>query len=724
MRIKIYKSLNKRIFFISIILLINSFFIYSQTNNPPSISAEGNQVFCPSGSINIVTNFTITDPDDTGIEFFYIQISSGYDINSDNLILDGNHPTISSSWNQNEGKLTLESSTIGGEILFADLENAVKNIIFSSSNANITNGRTFSLTVKDKNYLPSTDHFYEFVDAQSITWSDAKTEAETRTFYGRQGYLATLTNQEEADFAGKQASGAGWIGGSDEETEGIWKWVTGPEAGTIFWEGAVNGSSPNFAFWNENEPNNSGDEDYAHITDPSIGIQGAWNDLPDEGGTGLYVPRGYIVEYGSPSDPPLNISASTNIYIPEITSTQGTTICESGLATISATSTEGDIFWYESSDINDQQEIGIGNDFTVNVTQTTIYYAAVSINGCETFSRTPVTITVNERPSITNFTNDLICSGKANLSAEASDGDIYWFDSLTSTTPLYIGNNFETPDLVATTRYYVEANVSNCISSSRTEVVAEVDSSIPDFDVAMSNYILCEDIGSIDLETINAQGNYTYEWKKDGDRISGNSSSINVNSDGIYTVSATSQAGCSSPEETIIVTKSQKSDLTKDDIRILDDLNNNSIEVINFNIGIGDYEFAIDDILGPYNNNGMFENLTPGVHTLYIRDRGGCGIQEYLFSILEYPDFFTPNGDNQNEIWNVNGYNKSYFTDSNLFIYNRYGNLIYEMTENSEGWDGTYGGKKLPENTYWFRAVLTDINGYSIEKFGNISLIR
>ena len=46
------------------------------------------------------------------------------------------------------------------------------------------------------------------------------------------------------------------------------------------------------------------------------------------------------------------------------------------------------------------------------------------------------------------------------------------------------------------------------------------------------------------------------------------------------------------------------------------------------------------------------------------------------------------------------------------------------MTENSEGWDGTYGGKKLPENTYWFRAVLTDINGYSIEKFGNISLIR
>ena len=90
--------------------------------------------------------------------------------------------------------------------------------------------------------------------------------------------MATLTSQEESDFAGKQASGAGWIGGSDEETEGEWKWVTGPEAGTVFWNGEVNGSTSNFAFWNNNEPNNLGVEDYAHITDPTIGMPGAWND--------------------------------------------------------------------------------------------------------------------------------------------------------------------------------------------------------------------------------------------------------------------------------------------------------------------------------------------------------------------------------------------------------------------------------------------------------------
>ncbi|PQJ80263.1 T9SS type B sorting domain-containing protein [Polaribacter porphyrae] len=719
-----FKSIHFSNLLSSIVFLFCCITFYAQTNNAPSITAQGRQIFCPGSPINIVTDFTISDPNSATVEFFFIQISTGYQIGFDLLRLEGSYPNIVTNWNQNDGKLTLFSVNNQG-ILLTNLEDAVKNIIFTTSTINVSAEKTFSLSIDEANYLPLTGHFYEFVERPNILWTQARVEAETRTYFGRKGYLATLTSQEEADFVGKQASGAGWIGGSDQETEGEWKWVTGPEAGTIFWRGQISGTTPNFAFWNRGEPNNFNDEDYAHITDPDVGIFGSWNDLPNEGGTGLFIPKGYLVEYGAPGDPSLQIVASTSIYIPQITSTTNATICESGTATISATSNEGEIFWYDNPNIGTQPELARGNDLTINnITSTTQYYASIVVNGCTTLPRIPVTITLNQKPTITSVTNDIICSGAAILSAEASEGNVYWYETETSTTPIFVGDNYKTPNLTATTSYFIEANNSNCISANRTEVTAVVDNTIPSFEIAQTNYVLCKDVGSVDLETINAQGNYRYVWKKEGASLSEQTSTINVNSSGTYTVSAVSDAGCTSLEQTIVVTESEKSNLTKDDIIITDDSKNNSIQVVNLNLGSGNYDFAIDNINGIYNSSGFFQNLSTGIHTLYIRDKNGCGTQEYQFSILAYPRFFTPNGDNENDLWMIDGYDKAFYTKSNIYIYNRYGNLMYTIEQNDQGWDGNYGSKKLPENTYWFRVVLTDINGYSIEKIGNISLIR
>ncbi|APZ45450.1 hypothetical protein BW723_03660 [Polaribacter reichenbachii] len=713
-------------------LTIGSFF-YAQTDLAPTISADGRQTFCPGSPINIVTNFTITDPDDTTIARFYIQISTGYQFNFDLLELEGNHPNITTSWNSLEGKLTLTSANLGSEILLSDLENAVKDVVFTTNSNNITPEKFFSLSIGDANYLPSTDHFYEFISQSGITWTDAKIAAENRTYYGRQGYLATLTNQIEANFAGEQASGAGWIGGSDEETEGVWKWVTGPEAGTVFWNGQGNGSSPagEFANWHTagNEPNDfGGNEDYAHITHPNLGVPGKWNDLPNISGVppgDNYYPQGYIVEYGIPSDPTLNIVASTSIYIPQITSTINATVCDSGSATISAIPSEGVIFWFINSDINSQTELAIGNSITVNnITQTTTLFASIVINGCTTLPRIPVTITVIEEPTITNKTDDLICSGTATLSASASDGDVYWYESTTSTTPIYIGDNFTTPNLNTTTSYYAEANNSGCNSSARTEVIAVVDNTIPEFEVLQNTYILCADIGSIDLETINPQRNYSYVWKKEGELLSGNSSTLNINTSGNYTVSAISDAGCESLAQTILVKDSEKATITIDDVLISDDSDNNSIQIINSDLGSGEYEFAIDDEFGTFKSDGFFDNLSTGIHTLYIKDIGGCGTETFVFSVLAYPKFFTPNEDGTNDYWKISGFDTTFYTSSEVLIYNRYGNLIYQFNENSQGWDGYYQGKKLPSNSYWFKARLTDVNGLSIEKTGNFSLIR
>ncbi len=286
-------------------------------NDPPVLLATGNQTYCIGTSQPIVETVSITDTDDTTTSSVFIQVSNGYVNGEDLLTLTGSHPNITASWDAVQGELSLT-----GPALYTEFEAAVSDVEFSSSSLNPSGIRQFSITVGEANYLPPTGHYYEFVSMPGITWTAARDAAALSNYYGLQGYLATLTTQVEADFSGSQTTGVGWIGASDAATEGDWQWVTGPEAGTSFWSGGVGGTELTFAFWNNNEPNDypdgpttPGEENYAHITDPSVTTQpGSWNDLPNAGGGGAYAPQGYVVEYGGTiGDPVLSITATTTL---------------------------------------------------------------------------------------------------------------------------------------------------------------------------------------------------------------------------------------------------------------------------------------------------------------------------------------------------------------------------------------------------------------------------
>lgn len=451
---------------------------FAQTNIPPNLVAAGDQFYCPLSQINIATSFNIIDPDDTEIEALNIQISTGYVQGEDLLILTGVHPNIVSTWNGNEGKLILRG--IGNALIsYVDLIAAVNNVVFQSSSPNVTGEKFFSFTIGDANYLPSTGHYYEYVSNPGITWSNARTLAQTYSYFGLQGYLATITSPEEAQLSGEQAAGAGWIGGSDEANEGVWRWMTGPEAGTIFWNGGINGSSPNYANWNTNEPNNCcGGEDYAHITAPGIGVDGSWNDLSNTGSldpSSDYHPKGFIVEYGgTPGDPVIDISASTKITVNEITSFTPAVNCGAGSLTLNANAMVGSVLWYDVP--SGGTPVGSGNTFNTPVINTsTTYYALASYNGCTEGIRQPVNATINTIPDITSVTDDLVCdSGSGTLSASAFNGTINWYATSVGGPILSSGNTFNTPIINTTTTYFVDATFNGCTTLTRTPVTVTV----------------------------------------------------------------------------------------------------------------------------------------------------------------------------------------------------------------------------------------------------------
>lgn len=193
--------------------------------------------------------------------------------------------------------------------------------------------------------------------------------------------------------------------------------------------------------------------------------------------------------------------------------------------------------------------------------------------------------------------------------------------------------------------------------------------------------------------------NYLYEWQLNGNSLPASTSFIDVNETGTYTVIITDPNGCSNTRE-ISVIPSEIGNIESIEVTGTD--NTNTI-VINVS-GNGDYEFSLDYENGFYQSEHVFNNISPGFHTIYVRDKNGCGITSQIFSILGFPKFFTPNGDGQNDFWKLDGVNFDLYPGLIVSIYNRYGKLITTQDANSSGWDGSYNGSQLPNTDYWFTA--------------------
>ncbi|WP_238160847.1 T9SS type B sorting domain-containing protein [Flavobacterium cupreum] len=120
--------------------------------------------------------------------------------------------------------------------------------------------------------------------------------------------------------------------------------------------------------------------------------------------------------------------------------------------------------------------------------------------------------------------------------------------------------------------------------------------------------------------------------------------------------------------------------------------------------GYGDFEYSIDGT--NYQDSNYFSNVPGGTYVAYVRDKEGCGSDSKEVTVIDYPKFFTPNNDGHNDLWQIKSIHK--FPNSKITIFDRYGKLLTELSENDFGWNGFYNGKEMPSDDYWFKANLNN----------------
>lgn len=699
----------------------------STSNNVlPYLKATGNQIYCPQTSLAIVTDMEITDAKSASAESIYIQISIGYNDQQDLLTLTGIHPSIVSKWDSKTGKLKLTAPINGILIPYTEFIAAIKDVVYTNLSKKPTGNRTYSISIDQANYLPSNQHFYEYFAAKEITWGDARTAAETKTYFGVKGYLATILSAQEQQIIGEQLPGNGWIGGSDYKVEGEWRWLTGPEDGTLFWSNLEVGPdgkphpnifgmgyTPNFEYWNRkngnnNEPDNGiGSEHFAHILDKdeSLGIKGSWIDLNYFGTTiGPMKSRGYIVEYGGmPGDPTLQIATSTTLTIPQITKTIPASKCDVGELILEATTNLGEIKWYENE--TGGVPIASGNQFTTpKLLQTTTYYVETFYNACtKTSERTPITATIYRIPVITTTQSTFTTCGpgESTVSVISSEGETYWYEGATNNSLVGIGTSF-TRFFTKNTEYYVEAVNNGCSNGTRVKINVIV-YDLPE--VEDQEILWCAKNKIILDATLNG---ISYKWST-GEKTK----TIIAKKPEVFTVKIeTPKPESCIVTKTITVIENPIPEII-DPIEVYE-----SQIVINLKNPQSYYEYSLNGI--NYQSSNVFTNVASGYQTAYVREINSCTEPTTKkFIVIISPKYFTPNNDGYNDVWEVKGLIN--YPQAEVSIFDRYGKLISVLNATKSGWDGTFSKNPLPSDDYWF--VLNLGNGHPEIK-GHFSLKR
>ena len=418
--------------------------------------------------------------------------------------------------------------------------------------------------------------------------------------------------------------------------------------------------------------------------------------------------------------------------------------CEGDIVTLDATTNFAtNYIWYEDDGL------GIGNFVVINGVSTATYDVVTSkkykAEAYDTFNNLLETFEFNvlffQRPIIPSLLQDyIICD---NL--DENDG-VGQFDLGTKDTEILNGlnpNNFAVTyyDNITHANAGIEQLSSSYINSSPSEVIfIRIDNIITNevecFDIGFFNaivnllpefsldeeYILCVSTNGTEeiplSPTIDTDLNkmyYNFEWSLEGTVLPLEAGSdIVATQGGNYSVVATNiSTGCSSLATTAVAVSSPPT--VSASLISYAFVEDNVIQVTAIGSGEQEYEYNIDN--GSWQDNDTFTDVQAGHHVVMARDKNGCGFSLFNIMVMDYLLFFTPNNDGYFDNWKIIGIDNQ--INAKIFIYDRYGKLLKQLSPTSIGWDGTFNGLKLPSSDYWFTVEFIEPKDGSLKQFNS-----
>lgn len=369
--------------------------------------------------------------------------------------------------------------------------------------------------------------------------------------------------------------------------------------------------------------------------------------------------------------------------------------------------TDSNITYHLSQNEADTNSNPLSNNFSTISNPQSLFVRVESQENSECYDTTQFSIFINEALTVSQVQDLYKCEDTINSDIATFDLTVQTDQILANLTGTYNINYFQSEQ---------DANMNvNSIGSSYMNItnpellyarVQDVNSescfdvidfnvhvlAVPDI-VENETLYLCTD----ESITLSADSGFDYYLWSTGE----NYQSITVNMSGTYTVEIgntynfNAVQNCTTTKTFNVIESGAATNIEID----FGDWTSNQNTILVLVDGLGDYEYSLNGV--DYSELNLFENLTPGEYTVYVRDKNNCGVATQFVFLLNYPHFFTPNNDGINDYWQVILSKKE--PRLKISIYDRYGKRLTSINPLSEGWDGNYNGRPMPSGDYWFK---------------------